>query len=142
MSSHLSSTRLFVFLAACCPSPIRWAGPALRSGLILLGAALLTWPGYALLFPPTATVPTHALRFGGTNQLVAVPASAGLNVTTQLTLEAWINVTAFDKSDMAFVTKGDDLGIVRSGNTSKLAFRTKNGSNLDDLISTTTVVTL
>lgn len=95
----------------------------------------------AITFPPTATVPTHALRFLGANQFVAVPHAVAFNVTTQFTVEAWIQVSAFDKNDMAFVTKGDDLGIVRSGNTSKLSFRTKSGTSTDDLISTATLVT-
>lgn len=112
-----------------------------RPVLVLIAGALLARNAQAITFPPTATEPTHALRFLGVNQVVTVPHNVAFNVTTQFTVEAWINVTAFDKNDMAFVTKGDDLGIIRSGNTSKLSFRTKSGNNTDDLISSTTLIT-
>src|SRR5262249_52038674 len=59
----------------------------------------------------------------------------------QLTIEAWINITAFDKTNMVLLSKGDDLAIIRSTTTSKLAFRTKNASAIDDLLSTTSLVT-
>ena len=36
----------------------------------------------AITFPPTATVPTHALQFAGNNQFVAVPPASDFNVTT------------------------------------------------------------
>ncbi len=112
----------------------------LRQGLAL-ATALLALRGNAITFPPTATVPTHALRFGGGNQYVSVPYAAALNVTTQFTIEAWINIAVLDKNDMTFVSKGDDLVIMRNGNTSKLNFRTKSNSGTDDLLSTANVVT-
>ena len=112
-----------------------------QSGLLLVTALLLAWPAHAITFPPSATVPTHALRFGGVNQYVSVPHTAALNVTTQFTIEAWINITAFDKNDMAFLSKGDDLVIFRNGNTPKLSFRTKSSAGTDDLLSTANLVT-
>jgi hypothetical protein len=115
--------------------------PLRRAATAAILGAFLAPVCSAITFPPTATVPTHALRFLGTSQFVAVPHTAGFNVTTQFTVEAWIQVSAFDKNDMAFVTKGDDLAIVRNGNTSRLSFRTRSGTSTDDLISTATLVT-
>src|SRR5687768_911204 len=115
MSPHHSCRilRACACLVAFSSKPSVVLGSALRPGLVL-ATALLAWPAHAITFPPAATVPTHALRFLGANQFVAAPHTAAFNVTTQFTVEAWINVTAFDKGDMAFVSKGDDIAIVRS----------------------------
>jgi hypothetical protein len=59
-------------------------------------------PGFILGTPTSATVfiantngaPNFALQFNGTSQLVSVPSSASLNITTPFTIEAWINRAA------------------------------------------------
>lgn len=109
---------------------------------MLFGSMPLVGSLEAITFPPTATDPQHALRFLGANQYVEVPAAAEFNVPTQFTLEAWIYVNSFGPNTMAIITKGDDLGIVRSGNTSRLSFRTKSGSTVNDLVTTVNLATL
>src|SRR6266404_816772 len=67
-----------------------------------LGAVLLGWGAarvQAISFPPTASEPFGALHFPGVNQYVEVGALAEFNVTTGLTVEAWVNFDAFDTSD-------------------------------------------
>ncbi len=123
--------------------PGRWFSFLRASGWLIrfaLPCLLFALTAGAITFPPTATVPLHALRFLGANQYVEVPHAAYFNVSNQFTLEAWINITAFGPNTMAFVTKGDDLGLVRSGTSSKLSFRTKSGNTVDDLVTTVDLV--
>jgi hypothetical protein len=89
----------------------------------------------AITFPPTATVPKSALRFLGANQYVEVANPVVFNLPTALTVEAWVNVSTFDKSYQAIVTKGDAWGLVRSGSTGRISFRTRSAGTFHEVIS-------
>lgn len=87
--------------------------------------------------PPVAEVSKNALRFDGDDrQFVVTPGmlEPDFDLTT-LTLEAWINIGAFDQPWQAIVTKGEGWGLTRYGDTRKLAFRTFDGTSVHDLAS-------
>src|SRR5262249_18014052 len=50
----------------------------------------------------------QAFNFNGTNQLVIVSNSPSLNPTNALTLEAWINTSAFSANDVVAIVNKDD----------------------------------
>lgn len=90
--------------------------------------------------PPQATVPSNALSLNGEpGQGVLVDSQSSFDVTTAVTIEAWINVPAWTKRYQAIVTKGEAWGIVRCDDKPKIAFRTAVDGALntyDDLVST------
>src|SRR5262245_16025786 len=79
-----------------------WPGPVAvvrrldRSALLALVATLSLCLAVAAPRPggSVEAVAPSALAFNGTTALVSVPDSAGLRVTTNLTLEAWIKPTS------------------------------------------------
>jgi hypothetical protein len=69
------------------------------------------------------------LTFNGTNSLVVIPSSASLNVTTAMTLEAWVYPTAAQsgwrtimqkEADAYFLNASTDAGPLQSGGGSTL----------------------
>ncbi len=58
------------------------------------------------------------------------------NFTNTLTLEAWIQVAAFDKKDQAIISKGEAWGLLRYNDTAQITFRTSDGEFAHDLVST------
>src|SRR5207342_3553619 len=63
-----------------------------------------------------------ALEFNGTNSLVAIPASSTLNVSSAMTLEAWVYPTAAQsgwrtimqrETDAYFLNASNDTGALR-----------------------------
>ncbi len=90
--------------------------------------------------PPRSTVPGGAVTFNTDDrQFIAVDSrfEPDFDPTgNTLTVEAWVNVSAFDQPWQAIVTKGESWGLTRNTNTSKVAFRTKNGAVIHDLVST------
>src|SRR5262245_55887179 len=98
-------------------------------GLALLAGPLLMFHAgslSAITFPPTATVPKNAVNFLGLNQYVEVANPTDFNLTGPMTVEAWVNVSTFDKSYQTIVSKGEAWGLVRSGSTGRISFRTRN----------------
>jgi hypothetical protein len=63
-----------------------------------------------------------------------------LEIKTAITLEAWVNLGQFDKPWQAILTKGDDWGITRYDETSRLAFHTSQGGAPFILEGTTALV--
>src|SRR5215831_13179203 len=63
----------------------------------------------------------NALSFNGTNALVSIPSSASLNVTTGLTIEAWVNPTAVSNEWRDVVYKGFDLYYLEATSTNNKA---------------------
>ncbi len=113
-----------------------------RIGSSLLALAWLA-TGFGNAQTPPATMPNGALSFNGQRgQGVEAPevAPSPFNVEHALTIEAWINVSAWTKRYQALVTKGEAWGIVRADNASTIAFRTAlagGGGGHHDLVSTT-----
>src|SRR5678816_2935981 len=73
----------------------------LLCGLTMLAGILLVFHAEslsAITFPPTATVPKNAVNFLGLNQYVEVANPTDFNLTGPMTVEAWVNVSTFDKS--------------------------------------------
>jgi hypothetical protein len=111
----------------------------LLCGLTMLAGILLVFHAEslsAITFPPTATVPKNAVNFLGLNQYVEVANPTDFNLTGPMTVEAWVNVSTFDKSFQTIVSKGEAWGLVRSGSTSRISFRTRNGGTFHEVIST------
>jgi hypothetical protein len=98
--------------------------------------------GWVSAQTPTATVPSNALNFNGQRAQgveVAEPVVSPFNVESALTIEAWVNVSAWSKRLQAIVTKGEAWGIVRADDQSRISFRTTSsgGGGVHDLVSTT-----
>jgi hypothetical protein len=69
-----------------------------------------------------------AVSFDGSNDYVRVPTAASLNITSAITIEAWIQVRAWDYNWQAIVTKGDsDYRLHRWMNSDNLSFDTNGG---------------
>lgn len=62
------------------------------------------------------------------------------DLTRALTLEAWIKVAAFDRKWQAIITKGNAWGLTRYDETGRLAFRTHDGLQSHDLVSSQSLV--
>jgi hypothetical protein len=81
------------------------------------------------------------LRRGDTNggptvaDAVRFVTKEAFNVTSALTLEAWVNVSSFDKKFQAIITKGEAWGLMRYDDTDQLTFQTSDGTNVFDLVS-------
>jgi hypothetical protein len=106
----------------------------LTMAMLTLTAVLVS--GFDL--PPTATVPKNALLFkGDNNQHVEVSRPADFNLTSNFTIETWVNVTVWDSTRwQAIVTKGDAWGIVRNDRNQNVIFRTVSGNTTHDLAAT------
>src|SRR5262245_16915907 len=104
--SFSSDNARICFVCAKAPTISRKPGKAWTILLLFSGLLFGVINLEAITFPPTATVPKNALRFLGLNQYVEVPNSIDFNGSTTLTVEAWVNVTTFDKAYQAIVTKG------------------------------------
>lgn len=63
------------------------------------------------------------------------------NVSRALTIEAWVNVAAFDQKSQAVVTKGEAWGLMRHNDTDQLTFRTFDGTFFHDVVSTQSFAT-
>jgi hypothetical protein len=127
--------------AACCSAPIR----SCLSGVLFILLAAVVYPTGLCAqapVPPPQNVATNALRFNGERaQGVEVPETqpSPYNVEHALTIEAWVNVTAWNKRFQALVTKGDAWGLVRADEQKRLSFRTAipgAGEGFHDLVST------
>ncbi len=65
----------------------------------------------------------NCLTFDGTNDYVQVENESLFDITGQITIAAWINVNAFNRSYQAIVTKGDSAWrIQRWSNTNNIEF--------------------
>jgi hypothetical protein len=63
------------------------------------------------------------LKFDGTNDYAEAGNESLFDITSQITVSAWIKVSAFNKSFQAIVTKGDSAWrIQRYSNTNKIEF--------------------
>lgn len=77
------------------------------------------------LTPPEATEGPmgSASDFDGVDDMLEMAADAAYDLTTDLTVEAWIRVSAFDAAWQAIVTKGDDAWrLSRNNQTAFVAF--------------------
>jgi len=64
-----------------------------------------------------------ALEFDGAGDYVSVADEGGFDITSSITVSAWIKVSAFTRSWQAIVTKGDSSWrLHRSGNTNRINF--------------------
>ena len=64
-----------------------------------------------------------ALEFDGVDDFVSIPNESNFDITHQLTVSAWIKVTAFDKGWQAIVTKGDTAWrLQRLGSSNSIVF--------------------
>lgn len=116
-------------------------------GLVTVLAVVL-WlaqlvPAFAQLVPPAASVPLNALSFNGQRAQgveIAEPLASPFNVEQQLTVEAWVYVSAWSRRFQSLVTKGSAWGILRADDQSRIAFRTTESgpaAGVHDLVSTT-----
>ncbi len=90
--------------------------------------------------PPVATVPSNALSFNGQPAQSVQVDGAAFHELDALTIEAWVNVTAWTKRYQTIVAKSEGWGIVRNDDTGRIAFRTAVSGvpdAFDDLASTT-----
>jgi hypothetical protein len=72
---------------------------------------------------PTGGVIDGALKFDGTDDYVQVENESIFDITSQITVSAWIKVNAFDRSFQAIATKGDNAWrIQRWSNTNRIEF--------------------
>lgn len=77
------------------------------------------------LTPPTPTAGpmAGASQFDGEDDLLEIAADVAYDLTTDLTVEAWIRVSAFDAAWQGIVTKGDDAWrLSRNNQTAFVAF--------------------
>jgi len=65
-----------------------------------------------------------AINFDGNGDFISIGNPAQLNITGQITVAAWIKVTAFDKTSQAIVTKGSNTSwrLQRSASTNFVEF--------------------
>jgi len=78
----------------------------------------------------------RCLEFDGVNEYVEIIGESDFDFTTEMSVEGWFNVSTFDRTWQALVTKGDNSWrIHRYGTTDYLAF----GTNHGEIYSTTNV---
>lgn len=111
----------------------------MRSIALLVLTLLAAFESASGEIPAPDLVPTNALSFSGEPAQAVQVAGSAFNVTSGLTIEAWVHVTSWTKRYQAVVTKGDAWGIVRNDDKAQIAFRSAVSGTpnaFDDLVST------
>lgn len=112
----------------------------MRTFVFVVLSLLVSWKAVGQAPPPpAASVATNALSLNGQPAQGVQVDPAAFGVTTSLTIEAWVNVSAWTKRYQAIVTKGEAWGIVRHDDQPRISFRTAidgTANAYDDLVST------
>jgi len=83
------------------------------------------------------------LIFDGTDDYIKVPNSSSLNITDQITIEAWIKLSETPTGPERIVAKRDSNGeswVLTTGTTRKIYFALWSGGNYSELASTSTIL--
>ncbi len=100
-----------------------------NSPLVCTGTTLLKGPSVSYSNPYASG---NALNFDGVNDYVSLGTSTLFNITSAISIEAWVKVTAFTTAWQAIVTKGDNSWRIQRNNlTNQISFGTTGLSNVD-----------